>query len=56
MGPVTLKAINAANPDQFLAFLALARIARYSVICTRNKSQKKFLLGWINRALEESEV
>jgi lysozyme family protein len=51
IGPQTLKAINQANPEMFLAKFTLAKIARYANICNRNKSSRKFLLGWINRAL-----
>ena len=51
IGAQTLKAINQANPEVFLAKFTLAKIARYASICNRNKSSRKFLLGWINRAL-----
>jgi len=51
IGGQTLKAINQANPEIFLTKFTLAKIARYANICNRNKSSRKFLLGWINRAL-----
>ncbi len=51
IGKQTLKAINSADPEVFLAKFTLAKIARYANICNRNKSSRKFLLGWINRAL-----
>lgn len=51
IGPKTLAAIQAADPALFLAQYALARIARYAGIVTKDKSQSKFLLGWINRVL-----
>lgn len=54
MGPKTIEAINAMDPDLFLARFALAKIARYRDICTKNRGQMKFLLGWINRTLREA--
>ncbi len=51
IGPKTIAAINNADPDLFVARYALGRIARYAAICNRNRSQSKFLLGWINRTL-----
>lgn len=54
LGPKTLAAINAMDPELFLAKYALARIARYAEIVNRDRSQLKFLLGWLNRSLRES--
>ena len=51
IGPNSLKAINAASPEAFMAEFTIAKIARYAYICNKNRSQKKYLLGWINRAL-----
>jgi hypothetical protein len=31
---------------------AIAKVARYASICNNDRSQNKFLLGWINRTLE----
>lgn len=53
-GPKTLEAINATEPDLFLARYALAKIARYAAIVSRDTSQRAFLLGWVNRALKGS--
>lgn len=54
MGAKTLEALNAMEPRLFLALYALARIARYRDIVARDRSQGKFLLGWINRTLQEA--
>lgn len=54
MGAKTLEALNAMEPRLFLALYALARIARYRDIVTRDRTQQKFLLGWINRSLQEA--
>lgn len=54
VGPKTLAAINAMNPDLFVAKYALARLVRYEQIVRRNRSQQKFLLGWLSRTLKES--
>jgi len=51
IGSQSLKTINAADESLFIANYTIAKIARYAYICNRNKSQKKYLLGWINRAL-----
>jgi len=50
-GPDTLKAANAIDEKEFLAEFTLAKIARYAAICNKDRTQSKFLLGWINRSL-----
>lgn len=52
VGPVTSSALNTMDPKIFHLKFALAKIARYARICSRDRSQKKFLHGWINRTLE----
>lgn len=52
IGPKTLAAINTQNPEKFIMAYALAKIARYAAIVRRDRSQQKFLLGWVSRALE----
>ncbi len=52
IGPKTISALNQANPELFVAYYALAKIARYRDIVTRDRSQMKFMLGWINRTLK----
>lgn len=56
IGPKTLEAINSADEDLFIASYALAKIARYRDIVTRDKSQRVYLLGWINRTLNDLKV
>lgn len=51
IGPRTLAALNSYPEDKFIMAYALAQIARYRDIVTRDRSQGKFLLGWVNRAL-----
>lgn len=53
-GPKTLAALNSVNPQEFKLQYTLAKIARYAEICNKDKTrtQSKFLLGWINRALK----
>lgn len=55
-GPATLKALNDADPEVFVLRYALAKIARYRDIVTRNRPQIKFLLGWVNRTLKGIEA
>lgn len=52
IGDKTVAALNAYDPDKFVMAYALAKIARYRDIVSRDRSQGKFLLGWINRTLE----
>lgn len=53
-GPKTLAAINAMDPEKFVLAFALAKLARYRDIVTKDRTQQKFLLGWINRTLKEA--
>ena len=52
LGEKTLAALNASSPTTFIPNYALAKIARYRDIVTRDKTQLVFLKGWINRSLE----
>lgn len=54
IGPVTLEKLNAMEPAQFALKYALAKIARYAEICNKDRTQSKFLLGWINRTMKET--
>ena len=53
-GEKTIAQLNAIDVDKFVMAYALAKIARYRDIVTRNRTQMKFLLGWINRTLQEA--
>jgi lysozyme family protein len=52
VGPKTLEALQAVDPDLFVARYALAKLARYEQIVRRDRSQAKFLLGWLSRTLQ----
>jgi lysozyme family protein len=52
IGDVTLQKFNNVEPEAFRKAYALAKITRYADICNKNKTQSKFLLGWINRTLK----
>lgn len=52
LGPKTVAALNACNEEWFVLRYALAKIARYAEICNKDRSQSKFLLGWVNRTLK----
>ena len=54
VGSKTVEAINEMEPRLFLALFALARISRYEQIVSRDRTQGKFLLGWVRRTLKES--
>ena len=54
IGPQSLASINATDDDLFIAKFALAKIQRYTEICRDDSSQKKYLLGWLNRTLSST--
>lgn len=49
VGPITLKAINSADPAELYRRLMNARIGSFEKIVVRDPKQKKFLTGWMNR-------
>jgi lysozyme family protein len=49
-GPDTLAAVNALDPDQFIAALSDAWLAYYAALVAAQPSKQKFLNGWNNRA------
>lgn len=51
LGTKTVGILNAQDPAKFVMAYALAKIARYRDIVAKDKTQGKFLLGWINRTL-----
>lgn len=51
MGPKTLAALTAADPAVFLFKYALERLRLYVQICRGDRTQRVFLLGWVDRAL-----
>lgn len=55
VGPVTTFALNSIDPDLFLARFALARIEHRVEVCTKDPSQKVFLMGWLARDLREAK-
>jgi lysozyme family protein len=55
VGNQTITAINSVESGRFVTNYALAKIARYAAIVNHDRSQDKFLLGWVNRALRDVE-
>jgi len=51
VGDKTLQMFNSVEPEAFKKAYALAKITRYADICMKNKTQSKFLLGWVQRTL-----
>lgn len=49
VGPITLAAINTADPKELFDKLWNARKAHFEAICKANPSQNVFLRGWMNR-------
>lgn len=56
IGPKSLEAINAMPPEVFVLRYTLAKLARYEQIVRRDRSQSKFLLGWVSRTIKEAAV
>lgn len=52
VGSKTIEALNKFKGEDFIIRYALAKVARYANIVNRDRSQQKFLLGWINRTLK----
>ncbi|MDH5527809.1 MAG: hypothetical protein OEY97_10940 [Nitrospirota bacterium] len=52
VGPVTLAALNGADPHRFLTRFALEKVRYYALLCTGRTPLKRFLLGWVNRTLD----
>jgi lysozyme family protein len=51
-GPVTIEALNKLTLNGFhLAYFA-AKMERYANIVRANRTQSKFLAGWLNRSLD----
>jgi len=53
IGPQTIAKINQEDAVRFTLKFTLEKVARYAAICNRDRSQSKFLLGWINRSLKD---
>ena len=51
IGPITIGAINSADGEKTAMQYTLHRIQFYNDLASGRKSQRKFLTGWINRAL-----
>ncbi|NOY63598.1 MAG: N-acetylmuramidase [Gammaproteobacteria bacterium] len=51
IGAKTIARINTTDSEKFILKFSLAKVARYAQICNRDRSQRKFLLGWMNRTI-----
>lgn len=51
IGNITLQKINAVDEELLLLRFKLAKVARYAYIVKKRPTNKKYLLGWINRTL-----
>lgn len=53
IGSKSLAAINGMQPEQFLAYFTIAKIARYIKIVKSRPVNQKYFYGWVRRALGE---
>jgi lysozyme family protein len=51
IGKITVDKFNKVDDELFITKYALAKVARYTEIVKRDKTQIKFLVGWLNRTL-----
>jgi len=51
MGPVTINALHQMSVNAFELGYFAAKVKRYAEVVSRDRSQAKFLLGWLNRSL-----
>jgi len=51
IGAKTVAKLNKADAEFFVTKYALAKVTRYTEIVKRDRSQIKFLVGWLNRTL-----
>jgi len=51
IGNKTLQKINNIDEELFVTSFKLAKVARYIYLVEKNPSNRKFLFGWIKRAL-----
>ena len=54
IGSQSLTAINSYDPDHFLASFTVAKIARYISIVKKRPTSRKYLYGWVCRALGDN--
>lgn len=53
IGDKTIRAAQELDAKAILSAFTVAKVARYYLIVSRDRSQQRFLLGWISRALAE---
>jgi lysozyme family protein len=51
IGPKSIASLNAFNPEHFLAAFTVAKIARYVSIVQKRPTSRKYIYGWVCRAL-----
>ena len=51
IGNATLQKINEMDEELLLLRFKLAKVARYTYLAKKRPANRKYLLGWINRAL-----
>lgn len=56
VGPTTREALRGLDPKVVLDRFVLIRVEFYRAIVAEDRSQSKFLLGWLNRALDPLDL
>jgi len=52
IGNVSIQKINSMDTETLLLRFKISKIARYTYLAKKRPANRKYLLGWINRALE----
>ncbi|HFU77482.1 MAG TPA: hypothetical protein ENK68_03160 [Epsilonproteobacteria bacterium] len=52
IGNITLAAVNKEDEEKLLLRFTLAKVARYTYLAKTRATNRRYLLGWISRALE----
>ncbi len=53
IGPKSVQAINKTSDELFMLRLTVLQVAHYTNICRKRPDSRKFLVGWLKRALGE---
>ncbi len=53
IGPMSISAFNSVHPDSMVARIQVEQLSRFGFIVAADPTQRVFLKGWVNRALDD---